>query len=425
MEYKFSRYNIIKEHDNCKVLYNSYTKSSIFFEKDFDLSFVDNDSLIDSIDEEVKKVLIEKEFVIKKGRDELGELRYGFLKKYFDKSILTIGLIPSLQCNFKCPYCCEKPFTCGKENLSRYFNTLKEFSKKTFKLYNHIHINLFGGEPLLYYEYAKEYLDWLDKLSKKNGFIYTVAMVTNGSLITEEKIDFLIKHNMNLIQITLDSDKENHDKMRIFKDGKPSFDILVKKIDLVAKKFDDKKIFVLRINLNNTSVEKVEKSLNQIDKENRSHINLMFRVIYKTQTYNEENENKIDKLEDYIAMGKKLGFKVYSESFVLQSCEAATDGRTFYLLPNLVMCKCANELGHPACSFGKILENGDVELDYEKLVSWFNANYDVFTNEKCLNCKLLPDCLGGCPLYRIKNKERKCRSFDMVSLPNYYEEISE
>ena len=28
----------------------------------------------------------------------------------------------------------------------------------------------------------------------------------------------------------------------------------------------------------------------------------------------------------------------------------------------------------------------------------------AFENEKCLNCKMLPDCFGGCPLYKCKNK---------------------
>ncbi len=426
MKLKYSRYNIIKDHDNYRVLYNSYTKSAIIFEKDYDLSFIEDDKSIDTLDTEVKNEFINQGFIIDQERNEFDELKYGFLKKYFDKSVLTVGLIPTLQCNFNCPYCCEKPFTCGKENVSNYFEVLKKFSEREFKAYNHVHINLFGGEPLLYYKYSEEYLKWLDDFSKNNHFTYTVAMITNGSLLDEKKLDFFINHNINLIQITIDSDKENHNKMRTFKNGKPSFDILIKNIELVSRKFQkEDQLFVVRINLNNTTVKKVRDSLDNIDSKVRNNIHLMFRVIYNTQTYNEKNTNKIDKLEDYIKMGKELGFSIYSESYVLQSCEAATDGRTFYLLPNLEMSKCANELGHPACSFGKIKENGEVELDSDKLVNWFDANFEAFSNKKCMNCKLLPDCLGGCPLFKIKNGKRSCRSFDMVSLPNYYGDLDE
>lgn len=426
MDLKYSRYNIIKEHDNYRVLYNSYTKSSLIFDKEDDLSFIENEDTINNLDEDIKNEFIEQGFVIDKNRDEFEELKYGFLKKYFDKSMLTIALIPTLNCNFSCPYCCEKPFSCGKEDLSKYFKTLKKFSEKQFKLYKHIHINLFGGEPLIYYEHAKDYLEWIDDYSKENNFSYTTGMITNGALITEDKLDFLIDHNISLLQITLDSDKENHDKMRTFKNGKPSFDILIKNIELVSKKFTkENQLCLIRINLNNTTVSKVKKSLENIKPQLRHNINLMYRVIYNTATYKENNTNKMDKLEEYVKMGKNLGFNIYTENYLLQSCEAVNDCRVFYILPNLTMSKCASEIGHPAGIFGKIKSNGEVDLDSEKLVNWFEANFEAFNNEKCKNCKLMPDCLGGCPLFKIKNGVRSCRSFDMVSLPNYYGELDE
>lgn len=426
MEYKFSRFNIIKNHGKYKVLYNSYSKSSLIFDENTDLSYIDNDSKIESLNKDLLNEYIDNGIIIDKSRDEIDELRYAFLKKYFDKSRLTVGLIPTLNCNFNCPYCCEKPFSCGKENLKNYFNTLKKFSQSTFGEYRNININLFGGEPLLYYNYANEYLQFLKKLSKEKHFNYSVSMITNGSLITNENLDFLLKHNLNLIQITLDSDKENHDRMRKFKNGKPSFDLLIKNIELVSSKIKNKKVlFVVRINLNNTSVEKVKSSLNEIEKKYRSNIHLMFRVIYNTRVYIEKNSNRIDRLEEYIKMSQDLGFKIYDESYVLQTCEAGTDIRSFYILPNLKLSKCANELGHESCWLGELNDDGSVKLYYENLVKWFDINYEIFNNKKCLNCKLLPDCLGGCPLYKIKNGKRSCRSFDMVSLPNYYGVLNE
>ena len=91
----------------------------------------------------------------------------------------------------------------------------------------------------------------------------------------------------------------------------------------------------------------------------------------------------------------------------------------------MTLTKCANEIGCDACVFGKILNDGSIQLDSEKLINWFNINYEVFSNEKCRNCKMLPDCLGGCSLYKVKNNKRSCRAYDMVSLPNYYGEINE
>lgn len=423
---KYSNFNIIKEHKNCKVLYNSFTKAAILFEKNYDLSFVNDNDTIEKLPKEIKKAFISHGIIIDNDRNELEELKYAFLKKYFEKSALTISLIPTLNCNFDCPYCCEKPFTVNEESLNNYFDILEKFSKKNFKNWKNVHVNLFGGEPLIYYNYAKKYIEWLENDSKMNSYNYSIGLITNGSLLNEENLHFLIAHNLKVIQITLDSDKENHDNMRKFKNGKPSFDLLITKIELVAKLLETNKFFfVLRINLNNTNLSKVKKSLEEISVKYRKNINIMFRVIYNTQTYKEKNSNETSKLEEYIDLGKELGFKTYNESYVLQTCEAANDSRTFYILPDMTLTKCANEIGCDACVFGKILNDGSIQLDSEKLINWFNINYEVFSNEKCTNCKMLPDCLGGCPLYKVKNNKRSCRAYDMVSLPNYYGEINE
>ena len=179
-----------------------------------------------------------------------------------------------------------------------------------------------------------------------------------------------------------------------------------------------------KINVNVLGVKiEITKYGEELKYQNNSYnINIMFMVIYNTQTYKEKNSNEISKLEEYIDLGKELGFKTYNESYVLQTCEAANDSRTFYILPDMTLTKCANEIGCDACVFGKILNDGSIQLDSEKLINWFNINYEVFSNEKCTNCKMLPDCLGGCPLYKVKNNKRSCRAYDMVSLPNYYGE---
>lgn len=36
-------------------------------------------------------------------------------------------------------------------------------------------------------------------------------------------------------------------------------------------------------------------------------------------------------------------------------------------------------------------------------------NYEAITDKKCMECKVLPACMGGCPYITI-NSERKCNS---------------
>ena len=53
---------------------------------------------------------------------------------------------------------------------------------------------------------------------------------------------------------------------------------------------------------------------------------------------------------------------------------------------------------------------------------YWNKLANCFSNSKCRECKLLPDCYGGCILYYAKNKERLCKEFSMSSLPYLYED---
>lgn len=413
---KCSRYNIITEFQDKILVYNSYTKSSILLAPGSNTEVFNNMDEFKRLDIDFQNVLIENGFIINDDKDELSELKYIFMKKYFNSDFMNIVLIPSLSCNFKCPYCCEKGNQI-KENTKEYFKTLKIYAEKHFKNNKCIQISLFGGEPLLYIDECISFLNWVNIDSKKRDYNYITTIVTNGSLITEDTVKKLLEHNLRSLQITIDSDKETHDKLRTFKDGSPSFDILVDKIELILKlteKHDNFK-FTLRINLSNTTVEKVSNSISKIKNKYRNKIDLLIRVVYSTYNYNKKNSNKISELEKYFDMGKKLGFNIKQDTFNYQSCEGCADSKFFYLLPDLSMWKCINDLSNKNACIGKINDDGEPESIPDKIINWYNYSSSVFSDEECLNCKLLPDCLGGCIMYKCKNEKKMCRPFDMTS----------
>lgn len=57
------------------------------------------------------------------------------------------------------------------------------------------------------------------------------SIVTNGSLLDEDKINQLHVLNLNHLQISLDGLAHTHDKRRYFKTGKPSFDLIISNIE--------------------------------------------------------------------------------------------------------------------------------------------------------------------------------------------------
>lgn len=416
--YKISQYNIIKKYDNVIIAYNSYSKASLILDESSNLDAFENIDSFNKLDEDTKKIMIDNGFIIDSNRNEIDEIKYMYEKKFYDKSFFNIVLVPSLSCNFACPYCFEKNLKCGKENIKHYFKTLKKFASKEFKNHKCVQISLFGGEPLLFYKEFLEFLEWVKCDSSQKQYDYFTSIVTNGSLLTKDMLDNLLLNNLRMLQITIDSDKETHNITRKFKNGTPSFDILIDKIELVTKTIskNDNFNFVLRINLSNTTVEKVEKSLLYINEESRSKINLLFRSIYNTHAYMDDNMNSNDKIYEYLSMGQRLGFNILQDGFKYQSCEACADEKFFYLMPDLTTWKCINDLNYDNACIGKINDDGDLILEPQKNVNWSKNAMNVFNDPQCLSCKLLPDCYGGCILKKCKTCEKQCRPFEMISM---------
>ena len=89
-------------------------------------------------------------------------------------------------------------------------------------------------------------------------------------------------------------------------------------------------------------------------------------------------------------------------------------------MPDLSMWKCINDLNYTKAKIGVLNSDGNPELIPENIVFWHKNCISGFTDKECIDCKMLPDCLGGCPLYKCKNKNKSCRTFDMFSLPIIY-----
>ena len=123
-----------------------------------------------------------------------------------ESNINKIYLMMGFNCNFHCRYCHQTPIK--NENL---------FSKSiSQEIYDYIYklieikkdeklkIIFWGGEPLLYWNIIQKFvLHYEDKLE--------YAIISNGSLVNQEKVDFINKYN---ISFSLSHDGPNTIKTR-------------------------------------------------------------------------------------------------------------------------------------------------------------------------------------------------------------------
>jgi uncharacterized protein len=423
MYYKASDYNIFIKEDNQNFLFNSLSRACVKIDSK-KIERIENLLKDPSIKEndQYKNILIKNGFVIKKDINEIEFLDYIYNSNFFRSDEVNLVLVPTLKCNFKCSYCFEANHKDLKENSNKYFASLLNFAQKNFNNKKKVHISLFGGEPLLKIDEMSDFIDKLTDHQKKYGYDLTTNIVTNGYLLNEKNLKKILKHDCIVIQTTLDGPQEAHDKSRMLHNNNGTYNTIVtnfKNAINYSLKNNYKSRFVLRINLMNQNVENIKSIFHSFTESERKKIEILFRPIYQTQSYIECNQNSIYQLKDFYDEATKYEFQIVKSSYYYQHCESASGFSFLQVTPDLKIWKCMNDLSCKQANIGYIDEQGECHIDSEKMTKWYKSS-NPFKDDKCISCKYLPVCYGGCPLYFQNTGQRKCISRDMAIIPYLY-----
>lgn len=160
------------------------------------------------------------------------------LRQYFEKkNIEQMCLEVTQQCNLRCKYCIHS----GKYKYQRMHNSkIMEISiaEKAVDFFikrineNKWNISFYGGEPLLRVDFIKKCIDYINSFGLKSDHNYRI--VTNGTLLDEIDIDYLIKNSIDL-QISLDGPAKHHDRYRLYRNGKGSFRKVIQCIEKIRE----------------------------------------------------------------------------------------------------------------------------------------------------------------------------------------------
>jgi len=157
-----------------------------------------------------------------------------------DSSELNITLLTTLQCNFACDYCFQGDHGDYNKNADRMsLETAARVAEWFERELDRVRpqrfvLTFFGGEPLLnlpaMYMLAERALL---AAKARNVPLYT-NIITNGLLLTPEVVDRMLPFGLNGVKITLDGDRDTHNRMRPLRGGQGTFDRIVDNIRLVA-----------------------------------------------------------------------------------------------------------------------------------------------------------------------------------------------
>ena len=123
-------------------------------------------------------------------------------------------VIPTLRCNTSCVYCHAGRAPMSKKGFDMSPKTAKNVVDFIFRTPSRdISIEFQGGEPLANFEAIKFIIQYAEELNRSEKRTLQFLLVTNLSLMTEEKMKFLLDHDM-LMCTSIDGPPELHDANR-------------------------------------------------------------------------------------------------------------------------------------------------------------------------------------------------------------------
>ncbi len=123
-------------------------------------------------------------------------------------------IVVTLRCNHRCVYCHASAQAMDKEELDMDEVTARETVDKIFETTSpFVAIEFQGGEPLVNWPIVKFIIEYAQKKNRKIKKDLELRLVSNMSLMTKEKFDYLIKKKVSMC-VSLDGSEKIHNKNR-------------------------------------------------------------------------------------------------------------------------------------------------------------------------------------------------------------------
>lgn len=394
----------------------------------------------------------EIEFLLKRGHitNLTGEQEFDEFKKYVNKldeynlkissNKGSLMLLLSYDCNLACYYCYERPIKNKKANKIMTEEFIDElFNNYYDKLFNqipreNIDIVLYGGEPLLKRN-RKTVEKILHYACKTHNHVGAISNCTQLEYYSD--IIGPLPGMINFIQVSFDGYKDNHDKSRIYQNGKGTFDTILKNIHLML----DKKVKVnIRINVESESLKRINCLYELL--ENEEILNHPYAYVYVHPLhnhFNQTNDSSFLSYEETAAGVENTNFyknirhpimrKAESLAYLIKMKEGTALSQTRFCMQNIPnnylidpygdLYACYEEAGREDLKIGSLLE-GDVQFTPLK-EQYLERN--LINLPECLNCPIALLCGGECGVQARENNKTIFKPFCGTRRSQIYEAI--
>ena len=188
------------------------------------------------------ETLVENGFIVESRDADRQALDEFFHNVREDRSQLRVTVLTTLQCNFACDYCIQGDHGdynkhAAKMSLETAARTAEWAEQRLDAVApSSFALTFFGGEPLLNLPVLFYLAERLAESCRVRGVRMTINVITNGLLLTPAIVDRLVPLGLNGIKVTLDGDRDTHNRMRPLRGGQGTFDKILQNVRQVAGK---------------------------------------------------------------------------------------------------------------------------------------------------------------------------------------------
>jgi uncharacterized protein len=387
--------------------------------------------LCDPSDEEIEALdlLAENGFLVESRAADRQALDDYLAGVKSDTSELNVTLLTTLQCNFACDYCFQGDHgdynrTAEKMSMATAERAIAWMERELDRVKpEQFLLTFFGGEPLLNLPVMYLIAERMWAAAGARGVPMGVNIITNGLLLTREVVDRMVPFGLNAVKITLDGDRDTHNRMRPLRGGQGTFDRIVHNIRQVA----DRCRIAIGGNFDESSVDSYPALLAYLKEQEFADklVKVNFKPIFRAEPVAQPPAKGIIPLTPVGASAKSLNGSCFTAAgagggTACDSCGVLDDKMAFLrketqrlgfpthdgvhngpchvhkqhahtIGPDGSLYPCPGFTGQLALSTGHIDDRHD---------AWRESAREKFLRlspwKECGDCAFIPVCAGGC-----------------------------
>ncbi|HWU10041.1 MAG TPA: radical SAM protein [Streptomyces sp.] len=349
------------------------------------------------------------EVLVPDGEDELSAVLDRNRRASGDRSSPHIALLPTSYCNMGCAYCGQEHTRGGLTRNHRDQVRDRVLRAIAAPATRSIRLDWFGAEPMMGYAVIRDLAPRFVRAAAERGITYSSVLVTNGSLLTGQKIGVLVREcGVTHFEITVDGPPETHDEHRPLKSGQGSFWKIVRTVrDALDVPENQAAHFTFRTNVDTHNQDDVPRYIALMAEIGFARPNVSFSVLPVHAWGNDvsdievSKQNFADREREWLALMQRhdLNAQLLPTTAKKVVCPATT-------LSSEIISSTGNIF---ACSEHPLVPEAERDLplvhldDVGTSVLRPAGPFDAWNDEIeqggswCRGCVFLPTCGGSCP----------------------------